>query len=341
METLKKIFNIYTLIAISVLLIIGGIAFVLKKQYDILTKQSEIEKSTVQQKQLQNDIIRSQAQYVSKQDLEKFSKDININLDVVKDDLKKLNGNVVGINNFITSSKGYTDTNRGSDGTIPRNDSHTDSTSPTNTANVLCSQCDKYGYLNNTQLLKLEEKFPDINIPFGSASFSAWKDKPWSLTMFPRDYRVTTVIGTDENGRHYTYNKFSIVSNGKPYDVKIAESKFLEEYPEEKFSFWNPRLYMGFDAGFNLGQSNVSLSPGLHIGLMSYGKTKIAPSWSFVQIGFGYDFVNERPNFILTPAAYNIGRKINPLMENTYIAPSISLDTAAKFTVSLGLRVGL
>lgn len=317
---------------VSLIIIIGIALFIIKKQNDILKRQADIEKSVVEQKQIEDNIIRSQAKYAVKEDLESFAKKLDLNLDAIKNDMKTLNASIIGINNSTVSTKGLDIKNIPSTSTIPK---------PEDPKNPDAKIEDKYGYLRNAQVLKFEEPFSGINVPIGTVTFSAWEKNPWALNLLPRDYSMTTVIGTDEEGRHYTYNKMSITTDGKTYPINITKSNFIEQYPESKFFSWNPRLALGFDSGFNLGATKASMMPGLHVSFMSYGKTKNSSDWMFLQTGIGYDFIAERPAFILTPAAYNFGKQLNPLLQNTYIAPSISLNTAGDFVLGVGLRVGL
>jgi len=109
------------------------------------------------------------------------------------------------------------------------------------------------------------------------------------LSLYPQKYSVVDVIGTDEDGKNYAYSKFSITSNGKVYAIDIDDAKMVEELPQSKFSL-NLQLYGGFDAGSRFTSPQFELMPDLELMLFSYGKTKSFPDFSFIGLGFGYEF---------------------------------------------------
>ena len=60
-------------------------------------------------------------------------------------------------------------------------------------------------------------------------------------------------------------------------------------------------------------------------------------TWNNIGVGV----VNKTPSIVITPVAYNFGNKFfSPLMNNTYVAPSVAINTDGSFTASIGLRVG-
>jgi len=149
------------------------------------------------------------------------------------------------------------------------------------------------------------------------------------------------VVGQDEDGKIYTHNKFTITVAGKDHEVQIQQGKFVQEFPQSKFSFWNPRLYLGADAGYSFANKGIDGSLDLNIAIMSYGRQKIAPDWSFLQFGVGIDVKTQKPNFIFMPVSFNIGKQLHPLVQNTFIGPSASVDTSGNYTIGIGIRVGL
>lgn len=322
----------------GLIMLLAGLIFVIKTQYDISTRQAAIEKSVVEMKQIGDGIARSQAQYATKDDLEKFGKDLGLNLDLIQKDLDKLGADIKGINTILASTPGYHGNGLPSTGTTPGNPPPTPVPCP---PGGVCLNPDPFGYLSNTQILSLNEPFSSsVQIPFGETRFKAWKDKPWDLDVYPRNYAVTTVIGQDEEGRHYTYNKFTIETQGKKYDVPIKDAKFVEQFPESAFRF-SPNLYLGLDGGVVVNPSPVAeLTPNMQVSLFNYGRTKVDPDWTFVGVGVGYQTQNNRPSVVLSPINYNVGHQL-PLINNLHVGPTVGIDTAGGVSVMAGVRVGL
>ena len=316
-------------VVLGALLVIVCLIFVIKIQKDISDRQSSIEKSMVEMKQLGDGIVRSQAQYVSKDDLSKFADSIGLNLNDIKSDLKTFHATVEGINNTTVVTPGYHGISLGSSGTKPGD----------NTTPVVGS--DPYGYLKNIQLFGLNEPVGNnTSVPFGQSTFSAWQAKPWGLEVYPRDYDVTTVIGVDNEGKHYTYNKFTITTGGKTYDVPVKSSKFEEVYPTASFSF-NPRVYLGVSGGATVNPiPHAEMTPVLSVFLFSYGKTKDTPDLALLGLGLGYETQQSRPVVAITPVTYNVGPHI-PLLKNLHIAPTITVDNKGSVGVLGGVYVGL
>jgi hypothetical protein len=322
----------------KILLIIGAIAtigilgFIAFKQFEISNKQDAIEKQMVAQKDLIDGITRSQAQYASKGDIEKYIKENNVNLQAIKDDLDKLNASVSAVNVLIARSSGQTGTNIPSTGTGTTNPNPVDPT-----------DADPYGYMKREQKLTLNENFAGVAVPFGTAGFSAWQKFPWSVNIPPREYKLINVIGTDENQRMYVYNKFSIKVNDKEYDVKINSAETKQEFPEAKFSWFNPRLFLTTGGAVNFTQAPIqgSANLGVTIGLMSYGRYKTNPAISILQLGVGYQTGTQRPTAIINPINFNIGGIIpGGLVNNTYIGPSVQIDTAGNVLAGANISLG-
>lgn len=328
---------------VGLLVLLSCLVLIMKWQHDAIAKQDALEKSIVEMKQLGDGIVRAQSEYVTKKDLENFGKDID--LKKIQSDMDKLNAQIKGISIFVASTPGYSGHGLPSNGTIPNsgNSGHDSGTTVTcsNGGSVNCPNPDKYGYLSMGQFINLSEPVPNSNaIPIGQVTFKAWQEKPWDVLIYPRNYQVSTVLGQDEDGRHYVYNKFTVNSNGQTVTIPIQQSKLEEILPEASFKF-SPRLYLGLDVGTHINPApQAELTPNLQVALFSRGKTKVDPDWTFVGIGLGYESQVHRPNIILTPVAYNIAHNL-PLVSNIQIGPSIAVDTAGGFIGSLGVRVGL
>lgn len=321
------------------LTVMFALVFVAYKSNQIANQQNEINKSIVEFKQLQDGIVRAQSQYATKQDIESFAKQNNVNLASIKDDLSALNATLTGINQARVITSGSKQTNIASTTTTP-NPNPTVLTATCDGKQIPCA--DAFGYQSNQQHLVLGENFPTTQVPFGDVGFSAWQQNPWNATVYPRSYNMTNVLGTDEDGRHYVYNKFSIDVNGKNYPVQIADSKFVEEYPSPSLSLFNPRLFGGADGTIGVSHLPITgeFTPNVSVGIASYGKTKTNPDFSLVQLGVGYGTVSRNVQIVVSPAQYNIGQHM-PLMKNTYIGPSVDIGTNGNVFVGLGMRVGL
>jgi len=321
------------LVAVGAVLTLGTLIFIIYSVQQIKAQQTAIQSQLVEQKQLVDGIMRSQSQFASKDDIEKFAKDNNVNLKAIQDDLDKLNAQVTSINVIIASSKPQHSTNIPSTPPGPNN--------PTNPNPVDPKNPDPFGYMKEQQNLALNEDFGSVKVPFGKVGFSAWKEKPWSIDINQRDYNLSTVVGTDENQRQYFYNKFSVTTGGKTYDVPIKTATTKQEYPSPKFSWWNPRLLMGLDGGLNITHMQGEFTPSVNVGVMSYGQYKTTPDLSILEVGVGYGTINKTGQIIVTPVAYNIGKNwFSPLMNNTYVGPSLQVATDGSIGAGVGVRVG-
>ena len=311
--------------------LIGALGFIIYKQIENSNRQLAIESSIVEQKQLIDGIVRSQAQWSTKADLEKFITDSGVNLKAIKEDLDKLHADVNAVNVIMTSSQGQHVTNIS---TIP---------GPVNPNPIDPKNPDPYNYIKNQQNLSLNEDFETLKVPFGSVGFSAWKEKPWNIDVKPREYQITNVVGIDENQRSYFYNKFTMKVDNKEYDVPIKTAITKQEYPRDKWSWWNPRLFLTVGGGINLTKAPLqgSANAGLAVGFMSYGRYKNAPTISLLQIGAAYQSGTQKISAIINPINFNIGG-IFPkgLVDNTYIGPSIQIDTSANVLTGVNLSVG-
>ena len=285
---------------VSTILLTLTLIFSLKSCDDAKKQQAQIESTVISQKELQDNITRSLSKFASKDDLEEIAKQNKINLDVIRSDLSKLDGKIVGISTVSVTSQGY-QYNSASSWVSP-------SDIPVEHPVVLCSDgkelpCpnpDKYHYLGTVQHLTLSEKFKDINIPFGDVAFSASKDKPWDLDVKSRTYKLNTVIITTQDSRQILYHKMKIDVDGKSYEVPGLQATYTQQYPTASFSWWNPKLYMGLNSGYSFSQE-FNNSVGLHFSVMSYGKEYLSPDYNFFVLGVGVDlnkhFVQDQVHF--------------------------------------------
>lgn len=315
---------------IGVLAVIGLLCFLIYKQFQLSDQQYEIQTSLIEQKKLADGIVRAQSQYASKEDIEALAKNNNLNLKEIEKDLDKFRADIASINIVTVRSNGQQGAN------IPSTGTGTTNPNPP----LTCpdgSNCDPFGYQAKEQKLEVVEDFNASKIPFGSIGFSAWNQKPWSLDIKPRTYKVATVVGTDENQRQLFYNKFSIEVDGKSYDLPIS-SEVKQLYPSPSLSF-NPRLYLGVESGITTS-GKADLSPSVTISFLSYGKYKTTPAFTFLHVGAGFLFAEQRPSLTFAPAMYNVGQHL-PLMKNTFFGPMIHISTNQTVAFMLGLKVGL
>jgi|SRR5580698_5045550 hypothetical protein len=318
------------LTTIGIILGVGLFGYVIYNQEVIKKQNTQLQSQIVAQQQLVDGIVRSQSQYASAADLAKFAADNDINLKAIQTNLQSLNSQLSSINVITADSSGQTATNVSST-----------STGPANPNPVAAGTSDPFGYMKNEQQLALNEDFGTLKVPFGTVGFSAWQAAPWNINILPREYNVDTVVGVDANERQTFYNKFTVDIGGKTYDIPIKKATTEQQTPTASFSFWNPRLLIGMDGGVNVSHIKGEFTPHIDLGIMSYGQYKTTPDWSILEVGAGVGVVGKTMNFVLTPVAYNIGKKFfSPLMNNTYIGPSISVATDGSFIVGGGMRVG-
>jgi hypothetical protein len=335
MSTSNKI-----IITISAIVAICVSAFIIYRQIEISERHKAIETEAVKQKELADNIIRNLNEYATKKDMERFANENGVALSDIKKDLEKLHAEIKSVSVINVYSQGYKKDDQPSTNTGPANPNPQTPTVDCNGEKVPCPNADPYGYMRARKDFNLIEPFNNVQIPIGSVGFSAWKPDPWYANILPRQYRVTSVVGTDENQRQYFYNKFSIIVDGKSYDIHIDEAVTKQEYPTASFHYWNPRLFFGADAGFNLTQSKGEFTPSINFGFLSYGMYKTQPDFSFVELGLGYGSVSNRPMFVITPLTYNVAKHI-PLLNNMYLGPSLNLGFNGDFAVMGGLRVAL
>lgn len=318
------------------ILVMSVMGYIIKIQHDTVERLKFIETSVVESKNIGNGIVREQASYVTKKDLENMVTDQGIDLASIKKDLAVLGANINSISTVKVVTEGYKADHLPSSSTTARS---TD-TNPRTDVQAATTPTDPHRYQSATQWLNLSEPIGKENIPFGKVGFSAWDEKPWSSQVSPRSYSSTTVIGKNEEGRNYAYTKFTIDVEGKKYVVPITEAKIAEEYPSPSFH-WSPRLYLGVDFGVVANPPmHFEVMPDLGLSFFSYGQTKLNPDWTFLTLGLGYETQTKGIAFLLNPVDYNIAKHL-PFVENLYLGPSVSLDPKGNFGLYIGIRVGL
>lgn len=321
------------IVGILFFLLLCAMALIVKLQIDNKKQQSELSTSITEMQQLQDNIVRNSGKTVSKADLDDFAKKNDLNLSVIRNDLKKFNAQITGVSVISTNTPGYIGTNLSSTRVIKRED-------PILPTDPTPQNPDPFGYLKNTQVLNIDEPFKDgTKVPFGETKFEAWKPTPWSFQIYPRSYNVSTVLATDDNGKHFVYNKFSIESNGVKKDIKIDKADFVEQLPNAQFRY-SPRIMLGVGVAAKINPLAPDVIPNIAVSLFSYGQTKQNPSWSFLGLGVGVSVQDKAPAAIIVPASYNIGQHL-PLMNNLFIGPVISINTTGSIAVGGNISAGL
>ncbi len=345
MEKYKKPLIIGGII-LGVLLVLGLVIFAVKSHIDAKNALEQMNKSVVEMKQLQDQIARSQANYTTEEGLEQRLKDLHFDLDKIQDDLDRLNANMIAVNSVLVSTPGYKGSNLPSSSTTP-NQNPLPPTLPCE--NGVCKNPDVHGYLSAIQVFKLNEPFAAaLNVPYGRMMFDATQAKPWTYEVSPRDYKITTVISQDEDGRHFTHNQFTIGVEGKDYLIPIKNASIVEKYPEAEFRF-SPRLYLGIGAGVGIDLATQEADdpiaefeavPSLEFSFFSYGKTKVNPDFTVLNVGLGVHLNDPKPALLVSPFNYNIGQDL-PLVDNLFVGPSVSIDTNGELGIIGGIKVGL
>jgi hypothetical protein len=315
------------LLTIAAVVGVGAlVAFFINWEIKLNEQQAILSSEIIKFKQIGDGIARDRSQFATKDDLEAMIQQLN--LQKVESDLAKLQASVEGLQVVIATTPGGTSNNLPSTNTKPN-----PQPGPIPTG-------DPFGYLTNSQILALSEPLTDkTSIPFGATTFSAWRQNPWDVTVYPRTYTVDTVLGQDQSGKHYVYNKFTIQVQDKTYTLPIKQAQFTEELPSAGLHF-SPRMYLSGDVGVRLKPLGAEVIPSLGVSLLSYGKTTIDPDWSFATIGLGYATQNKHLAVTIAPVNYNLGHHL-PYMNNLHIGPALSLDTSGALTTSIGIRVGL
>lgn len=340
MTTLNKIL----LIIIGVLAVSAG-GFIAYQQYMFNKQSVEIQKSVIEMKQLKDDIVRSQSQYVNQKGFDDFVKANNINLAAIQSDVSSLGGKITAINEVIVKSAGQIVSG------VPST-----TTGPSPHPVIVSVNCldknlncvpDKFNYFGTTQKLQLNEDFGKVMVPIGQVEFSAGSpdNRPWSYQIRPRQYKIDNTIAHTADGQTVVYNALTVKSGDDAFTIPITSSQTVEKYPDSTFSWFNPRIAIGFSGSASFSSSSVVMAeatPSLNISIMSYGKTRISPDIRVLSIGGGYDIVERRPALELSPIQFNIGKAVSgTLLNNLYVGPVLGVNTAGALQVGGSLQVGL
>ena len=268
-------------------LIAGLVGTIIYQQYKINNQKSIIDNNVVVQKQLKDEITRSESKQVSSDQLIKELQQANIKYQDIIDDLKSFNAVINSITTTTTTSQKQQSTNLPSDIVEP---------APSNT-HPSQGVADPNGYYITLQYKRLTEKFSNVEIPIGLVGFDASSKTPWSVLIPQRKYVGATIIGLDENKRAYGYSTFTINVDGKDYKIQIDKSTTLQQTPEAKWSWWNPIFSLGLDSGIST-TPNVDFATSINFNFLNYGMYKKSPDWMFLQVGVSYTFIEKNVNIV-------------------------------------------
>ena len=307
-------------------ILIVALLLVIKFQQDSVNENKQLQQTIIEMQQLQDGTMRSESKFVSDKDLKSLAANEKIDLKEVEKDLKTFGGEVKAIDVVKVITPGKVATN------LPSTKIENVNPQPTDK--------DSFHYLLNRQVLSLSEPIGKINIPFGNVGFSAWQKDPWDISIFPRKYILSTVIGQDAEGRDYTYHKMLIETENKTFEVPITEARISQTLPKSKLYF-NPKLALGIAGGISLTVvPKPEIMPLVEITLASYGPSKTNNEWLFGGIGFGYQAIAKEIDLHVTPVRYNVGYKL-PLIDNLNVGPSVSVNAKGDFAIYIGISAGL
>ena len=321
---------------------LGMLAFIIYKQLEISKRQQSIESEVVLQKNLVDGIVRGQSQYSTKEDIKDYISKNDINYKAIQSDLDRVKGDIIGVVTVSFGTKERSGTNQASTGNGKINTNPI----PENTCKdgTPCPNIDKYGYFKKEKLFDVIENYGGNDIKTGLVGFSAWQEQPWSFKMFAKDYKLFSVVGTDENQRNYYYHKLNMTINGATYTLPIQTAESKQEYPEAKWSWWNPKLHLTAGISANLTSSPIegSFNAGMTFSPFSYGRYKTSPDMTLLQVGAVYQANTRNLSFITNPINFNIGKVVpGNMVSNTYVGPSLQISTNGNFFVGVNLSVGL
>jgi hypothetical protein len=201
---------------------------------------------------------------------------------------------------------------------------------------------DKLSY-EMKEIYSKDAKGNDIPIAWAMYFPKQDADKKWKTGSYPLEYYTTVVESENKDGSFsraaeaHIENNATKESKGKEYPIKITDFKWEKfERKEKSFSWWNPRIGLGATA------TNNDLAPKLDLSVASYGKTTVDMDWRFLTFGVGA--VQSGPNNSwktigsFEPFSWNIGKSL-PLIENLFIAPTVTYDSESDVSYGAGISI--
>jgi hypothetical protein len=199
-----------------------------------------------------------------------------------------------------------------------------------------CVKCPEYDPLTLVSSLVKADVGGD-QLPIARIFYSPYTTdvNKWGTQSFQLEYHTSIIETTDEKGIPNRYveswvtNDFVPESKGKKYKLPIKVEWAKGKTLDKKFRF-NTRFGISAIAG------SKGIFPALDGSLWSYGRTTIDMDWRFVDLYIGG---NEQGTYLgFTPFLYNL-HPFLPFLGNTFIGPTISVDTEFEKNYGLNLSV--
>jgi hypothetical protein len=336
--------NKLLLLTIGLMLLIIGIQH--KQLQDANSKLTKV----IDQKDIGGGIVRSSTSVGTSADIDSMALDAGVDISRIRSDATDNGAVVTGINVTTANTSGSNSTNVRSSRSKPRTDvaqpnfgscvcppnqgSSSDIKIPPPTAPA----CAPGRYENSEQVLDINEPVTDQNIPFGEVTFKAWKEDPWSLSVFPRSYKSSVVFAEDDDGRKIAYSHMEIIQGDNKVTLPISTAEMVMTPKPAKFR-WASRLHLGVSGGIHT-TLGITGNAGLAFYFANYGSDKFLPDFTFIGAGLGYDFLNSSPVISLNPASYRIGQHL-PFVQDLYLSPQLTLDLSLKVGLLVSISTAL
>jgi len=311
--------KINIILAINVFLILLFAIFSIQSCNENKKQLSYIQNLEIKQKQIGDNILRSSSSSVSKEDLDKLIKESKVDLSKIEKDLKSLDGKVESLNKVQVVSYYQNQTNIPTQVSIPK---------PNDKVEVKPEELKK-----ETQYITIGEQFINQTIPTSKVGFSYWRNNPWEYEVYKRDYKITNVIAKDKDNNTIVYNKFTINSNNKDYEILLDKSETIQSLPESKFHFY-PKLFLA--ASTNYGTNGFNNSLNVYANFIQYGQFRNNPTYALLNFGIGTNFQDYK--VVIVPVFFNL-KTISKYFQNSYIG----LGTGIYFNknIDFGINFGL
>jgi len=179
-----------------------------------------------------------------------------------------------------------------------------------------------------------QEQLPGVSMaPLGEVTFETNSDSPWSINIFPREYKCELLDMKGPDGELNRYMKLSVKVKDESYELKIDKSSTLSSANSKEWA-WNPRFGSSFFSGIGIESTSLVYGASVGMGLWSYGVDRQSPEYYFVHTGINYDFPSDKFGVVLYPAMINISPVI-PWTKSTYLGLGGSLNISG-FGIVLG-----
>ena len=333
-------FNSIMLIACC-LLIIGLVIVGYFAWKNMSDENVKLRTEVTQFKEVTNTLVRSSTTWATKGDLESQLKDMlsKDDLAALQKDMSKLDSKLIAVGRLV----GVIDEK------ISKLEEST-STEPTDTPPQKCDDGRLIDVQEYTKNIQVKELTDSNTAPVAEVKFDASKKAPWQYSVHKREFKLTTVVGKQDDGQmsfHHTLQYTVPEKGAQVYNVDIVSSDYMQAPLAKKMFWFNPILDLDFFAGGKVasfapgfGRPNNIVSVGLDLGLSlsSYGETKTDSLLRLFRFGLGYDAERRAGHLSLAPITFNIGNPL-PLLTNLYLTPMVALDTAGGFILDLGAGV--